>query len=137
MKVLSRHELKHDVEYLNTATELREAANAGDKQAKKYMKLKMKHENKYEENMQKEEEEILRIQAINDGKMMNIKTAKPSLYDAVNYLANYFVRFLPTANCLGCNEKLVCKIKEKRIEDDEMRPERSYCGHWMHFKCFE
>ena len=61
LKILSRSELKHDIEFLNQAQELRQAAEAGDKAARKFMKLKMKHEAKYEENMQKEEEEIQRI----------------------------------------------------------------------------
>jgi len=61
---------------------------------------------------------------------LNTKTAKPSMYHLVNYLANYFVRFLPTAKCLHCNEKLVQKLKSA---EDGKRPERSYCGHWMHY----
>ena len=44
LKLLNRHELKHDVEYMNMAKNLREAAAEGDKKAKKFMKLKMKHE---------------------------------------------------------------------------------------------
>ena len=23
------------------------------------------------------------------------------------------------------------------MKSNEMRPERSYCGHWMHFKCMD
>lgn len=49
LKLLNRAELKHDVEFLNMATELRQQAEGGDKAAKKYMKLKMKHEIAYEE----------------------------------------------------------------------------------------
>ena len=48
MKVLTRHELKHDVEFLNQAQQLRHAVNDGDKKAKKFLKLKMKHETAYE-----------------------------------------------------------------------------------------
>ena len=55
LKVLSRHELKHDLEFLHTANELRQAAAEGDKSAKKFMKLKLKHEATYEQNMQDEE----------------------------------------------------------------------------------
>jgi predicted NBD/HSP70 family sugar kinase len=49
LKLLNRNELKHDVKFLNMATELRQKADEGDKQAKKVMKLKMKHEALYEE----------------------------------------------------------------------------------------
>lgn len=132
LKVLSRHELKHDLEYLHTANDLRQAAAEGDKQARKFMKLKQKHEAAYEATLQAEEEQIQAIEALKRGENMNVDTAEPSLYHVINYLANYFVRFLPTAKCLGCNERLVCKMKES-IEVDAMRPERSYCGHWMHY----
>ena len=57
MKILSVHELKHDSQYMNMAQGLREAAAEGDKKAKKFMKLKMKHEVAYEEGVRKEEEE--------------------------------------------------------------------------------
>jgi hypothetical protein len=110
LKVLNRAELKHDVEYLNMATDLRSKAEEGDKKAKKLMKLKMKHEAAYEEETQQEEAEMQRIAAMNEGKL-NTNTAKPSLFQVVDYLANYFVRFLPTAKCLGCNEKLVQPLK--------------------------
>ena len=63
-------------------------------------------------------------------------TAKPSILYVVDYLTNYFVRFLPTAKCLGCDKKLACKLKES-ADVDKMRPERSYCAHWMHYSCFE
>ena len=58
MKLLNRTELKHDVDYLNTANQLRHQAEEGDKKAKKYLKLREKHEKDYEEQTQKEEEEI-------------------------------------------------------------------------------
>lgn len=91
----------------------------------------MKHEAKYEEEIAKEEAEIQRIKALNAGEL-NEKTAKPSLYHIVNYLTNFFVRFLPHAKCLACHEPLVCKLKET-ITTDKMRPERGYCGCWMHY----
>lgn len=100
------------------------------------MKLKFKHEKNYEENMRKEEQEMFEKKEILEGRAeLNLSTAKPSVYHAVNFLTNYFVRFLPTAVCLGCGEKLVQPLKKGAR--DEMRPERSYCGHWMHYKCFE
>ena len=50
----------------------------------------------------------------------------------VNFLTVYFVRFLPTAKCGGCEKKLVVEKKKAGL-----RPERSYCRHWMHYECFE
>jgi hypothetical protein len=48
LKLLNHHELKHDVEYMNLAKNLREAAADGDKRARNFMRLKMKHETQYE-----------------------------------------------------------------------------------------
>jgi hypothetical protein len=56
----------------------------------------------------------------------------PSVFHVVNFLSVYFVRFLPSAKCLGCEKKLVTKKDSK-----DYRPERSYCGHWMHETCFQ
>ena len=100
------------------------------------MRLKMKHEKDYELSLQEEEAKLNEAKEILEGKReLNVMTAKPHLYHVINFLANFFVRFLPTAKCLGCNQRLVSKLK--RGLQDPMRPERSYCGHWMHFKCFE
>jgi hypothetical protein len=96
----------------------------------------MKHEKDYELSLQEEEAKLNEAKEILEGKReLNMMTAKPHLYHVINFLANFFVRFLPTAKCLGCNQRLVSKLK--RGLQDPMRPERSYCGHWMHFKCFE
>ena len=96
------------------------------------MKLKMKHEAAYEENLREEEEKIQ--EALGKKAVLNLATAKPSLYHVVRFLTLYFVRYLPSAKCPGCNKKLVCKIKSP---EDKRRPERAYCSHWMHYQCFE
>ena len=81
---------------------MREAAAKGDKGAKKFMKLKLKHETAYEQNIKEEEERIAEIEQMKSGVELNNETAMPSLFHVVNYISNYFVRFLPTAKCLGC-----------------------------------
>jgi hypothetical protein len=66
----------------------------------------------------------------------NINNAgKPSLLALTDFIANKFVRFLPQAKCLGCHASLGMKLKNG--EDDLMRPERLYCGHWFHNKCID
>lgn len=113
LKILSKEEMRRDVDFLNQTQELREMAAGGDKRSKKFMKLHMKHEKSYEENMQKEEEDMYIQKQIEQGLDVNMnKYAKPSLYHAVNFLANHFVRFLPTANCLVCGQKLVTPMKK-------------------------
>lgn len=57
MKMMTNQELAHDICYLNTAQDLREKMEAGDKKARKYLKLRVKHESKYEDKIAEEEEE--------------------------------------------------------------------------------
>ena len=55
MKILSAHEMKHDVEFLNQREQLKGDATAKGKEgknARKYMKLRMKHEKAYEGQLQ-------------------------------------------------------------------------------------
>jgi hypothetical protein len=61
--------------------------------------------------------------------------ALPQIHHAVNFLNNYFVKFLPTAKCNLCDKRLLSKLTKG--ENDPMYPERAYCGHWVHNKCFE
>lgn len=64
-----------------------------------------------------------------------IKSGQPSVYAVVDYIANKFVRYLPQAKCLGCQNSLAFKLKKG--EEDPMRPQRLYCGHWFHDKCLD
>ena len=61
--------------------------------------------------------------------------AQPQIYHAVNFLANYFVRFLPKATCSICTELLIQNITKGK--GDDMFPDRPFCGHWVHQKCLE
>ena len=74
-------------------------------------------------------------QSLNSEGQLNRISAQPQIYHAVNYLANYFVRFLPTAVCLPCGELLVTDLKGKEAEG--LMPERAFCGHWVHYKCLD
>jgi hypothetical protein len=61
--------------------------------------------------------------------------ALPHIYHTVNFLANYFVRFLPKAKCHLCHEPLLGKIKDGK--QDKKFPDRTFCGHWFHCGCIE
>lgn len=74
------------------------------------MKLKMKHEAAYEQNLREEEEKIQ--VALGKKAVLNLATAKPSLFHIVRFFALYYVRYLPTAKCPLCGKKLVCKLKD-------------------------
>lgn len=91
LKTLNRNELKHDIKYMNDMQELRQNIASGDKGAKKYIKLKEKHEAKYENEMAEEED---RLAELLKGELHE-DVANPSIFHIVNYLANFFVRFLP------------------------------------------
>jgi formylmethanofuran dehydrogenase subunit E len=100
---------------------LREAADH-DKKAKKNLKRFAKKETEAEIEKQAEE----------DAKK-NYKEklpSRPSLYHIVNYMSNYFLRYLPTAICEACKNPLINKPGEELT--NKMKPERLYCGHWMH-----
>ena len=85
---------------------------------------------------------------LNDFGQINRVSALPQIYHAVNYLANFYVRFLPNACCelCGCPLQMMeeeeskgkkKKGKNKDVEDEvEMTPEQGYCGHWFHRNCF-
>lgn len=134
--IATRAELKHDMDYLNTMQQLKEQPQ--NKKLKKEIKLTLKHEKRYEESKQAEQEEAKRGNAELDGNgMINKVSAKPQLYHAINFLANYFVRFLPTAVCVICGNRLVTDLKKGNKDFHEMVPERAFCGHWFHSKCIE
>ena len=69
----------------------------------------------------------------NDGQVVQVN-AKPQIFHAVKYLAEYFVRFLPSAMCAICENKLMSDLR-KGVDDEGMMPERAFCGHWFHVKC--
>ena len=75
-------------------------------------------------------------ECLDENGQINKLTAKPQLYHAINYLANYFVRFLPTAKCAISGEKLVTNIKKGSKNYQDMMPERAFCGHWFRYKSF-
>ena len=62
--------------------------------------------------------------------------AKPQIYHAIKYLADYFVRFLPAAICMHCSNPLQTDLRVGAT-DESMMPVRAFCGHWLHSKCFE
>lgn len=51
LKTLNRNELKHDIKYMNDMRTIENSIESGDKGAKKYIKLKQKHEATYEANV--------------------------------------------------------------------------------------
>lgn len=118
------------------------------RQDRRAFKLNVKHEKQYEEEMAaKAEANKKNSDMINESGQINRVSAQPQVYHAINYLANFYVRFLPNAVCKLCDAVLMCddsimnaKPKKKKSKDDEeeieMTPEQGYCGHWFHCRCF-
>ena len=52
--------------------------------------------------------------------------AKPQIYHAIKYLADNFVRLIPTVACPQCNDLITNSM-----------PELAVCGHWLHYQCFK
>jgi len=127
MQLLSREEMKHDMDYLSMQKDLKGQSN--DYYMRKRAKLNAKHEAKYEKALEEKKEaaEALNRERAN-------KVGKPSLTHAVDFLANYFVRYLPSAQCKICKKAIFMKLKS---EKDPNTPERNYCGHWVHRCCLE
>ena len=69
-----------------------------------------------------------------DGQIIQ-QNAQPQIYHAINFLANYFVRFLPKAKCRICDALLIQKIEVKKGKEDHKFPDRPFCGHWVHQGC--
>jgi len=58
-------------------------------------------------------------------------SAKPQIFHAVKYMAEYVVRFIPAAMCTHCNNQLMTDLRQG-IDSQGMMPERAFCGHWLH-----
>ena len=72
----------------------------------------MKHEKRYEEEKKKKYDEDAKMAASLDstGQVMSA-AAKPQIYHAIKYLADYFVRFIPSAVCQRCNNPLMTDLR--------------------------
>jgi len=111
MKVATRAELKHDMDFLNKQAALKQGNM--DKQDRREFKLNLKHERRYEEGKQLEmEEERKGADNLDDRGQVIQVLGKPQIYHAINYLAHYFVRFLPSATCAHCRNSLMTDLRK-------------------------
>jgi len=88
-----------------------------------------------------EEEKLRQLEEAEMAALMKIKpssTAQLSLAIAVEYLVKHCATRLPKECCQAC-KALAMPLDPKSIElidrNAEMRPMRTFCGHWLHFKC--
>ena len=78
---------------------------------RKFVKLQLKHEARYEEAkaLQDAEDKFVSENLDKNGQLIQIN-ALPQIHHAVNFLNNYFVKFLPTAKCVICGNRLLSKL---------------------------
>ncbi|CAM9167382.1 unnamed protein product [Pylaiella littoralis] len=154
VRITSEHvrSLKHDVEYIKKAHELRDIGEGKAKGcakvatpstqerrgARRELKNLAKKEALSEEEQAKkladlelkEQEELLHSQ-LSD-------TSQPSLLPLIDFLVNVFGWRLPQETCISCDKKVLPddprdpSLKDPAHKD---RPTRVFCGHWFHHNC--
>ena len=152
-------DLKHDVGVLKQISDLRVATTQKDKKYQYAL-----HGNAERREARKELRKLSKTElegdSVNDKKMrdeeqaemkglMSMKTsdtAQPSLLAAAQFLVTDFVLRLPQEKCQSCLKTVLPdiplsgidfhqKTEGKKEKEGVQKPMRTYCGHWLHFKC--
>ena len=84
-----------------------------DRTDRRQFKLNLKHEKRYEEEKKKKYDEDAKMAASldTDGQIVQV-SAKPQIHHAIKYMADFFVRFLPSAVCVICQNSLVTDLQQ-------------------------
>jgi ubiquitin-protein ligase len=143
--------LKHDVGVLKQMSDLRVATmqkdkkfqysvhgNAERKEARKDLRRLAKAESAADEEMEKQlrAEEQQAMKELLRCKMSD--TAQPSLLPVAKFLVEEYVTRLPQEICQACRQ---CALPKNPNDEalknpqSEMKPMRTFCGHWLHYKC--
>ena len=67
-------------------------------------------------------------------------TAQPSLLAVCSFLIEDYVSRLPVEPCQACGEPVLpSEPGDVALRDphSDRRPMRTFCGHWLHFKCLD
>ena len=85
---------------------------AWDRAGRREFKLNLKHEKRYEEEKkQKYANDEAAANNLDENGQLIIVGAKPQIYHAVKYMADYFVRFIPSAVCVICQNQLMTDLR--------------------------
>ena len=143
--------LQHDVQVLKQISDLRDMNNSKDKRnqnmlhsikerriarkdLKRLAKLESRADNEEEERLRKQEQEEM-ISLLNSKPS---GSSQPSLLVTSQYLLKHCVEKLVSMKCQCCNELVMpSDVNSKVLSDPKsiMRPIRTFCGHWLHWKC--
>ena len=152
-------DLKHDVTVLKKISDLRVATTQKDKkyqyalhgnaerrEARKELRKLSKTESESDQISEKKmrDEEQAEMKTLMALKMSD--TAQPSLLSVARFLVNDFVLRLPLEKCQNCQKTVLpenpilesdlsLKSDGKKEKENLQKPMRTYCGHWLHFKC--
>ena len=150
-------DLKHDLNVLKQISDLRVATVTKDKkyqyalhgnaerrearkELRKLAKAELNHDETIEKKMRDEEQAEMK-------ELMKLKisdTAQPSLLVAARFLLDSYVDKLPIEKCQNCQKTVLPEIPENDAaakvqgfsgKEHSLKPMRTYCGHWLHFKC--
>ncbi|CAN0147132.1 unnamed protein product [Ectocarpus sp. 6 AP-2014] len=156
VRITSEHvrNLKHDVEFIKKAHDLRDVGEGKNKPnakvappstqerraARRELKTLAKTEAVSEEEQAKklaelelkEQEELLHSQ-LSD-------TSQPSLLPLVDFLVNVFGWRLPQETCVACDKRVMPEDPRHPSLRDPAHKERPtrravFCGHWFHYDC--
>eukprot|EP00904_Undaria_pinnatifida_P013262 jgi/Undpi1/9066/HiC_scaffold_26.g11526.m1 len=154
VRITSEHvrNLKHDVEFIKKAHDLRDVGEGKKKgnakaappstqerrDARRQLKTLAKTETVSEEEQArkqaelelKEQEDLLHSQLCD--------TSQPSLLPLVDFLVNVFGWRLPQETCVSCDKKVLPdNPRHPALKDPahKNRPTRVFCGHWFHYDC--
>ena len=148
--------LKHDVKVLKQMGDLR-VANTGSKekgnnqtdvyssQERKVFRKDLRRLAKSEmtTDMIAEEDDLRKAEREEMSSLVHTKpspVAQPGLLAVATYLVQHYFDKLPQEKCLSCKQ---CAFPTDPSSPDlcnpksDKRPMRTYCGHWLHFKCLD
>ena len=150
-------DLKHDLNVLKQISDLRVATVTKDrkyqyalhgnaerrdarKELRRLAKAELNHDETIDKKMREEEQAEMK-------ELMKLKisdTAQPSLLVAARFLLDSYVNKLPVEKCQNCQKTVLPEIPEDDVtskaqgnsaKEHSLKPMRTYCGHWLHFKC--
>ena len=110
------------------------------KELRKLAKAELNHDETIEKKVREEEQAEMK-------ELMKLKisdTAQPSLLVAARFLLDSYVNKLPVEKCQNCQNTVLPEIPDDDVtekaqgssgKEHSLKPMRTYCGHWLHFKC--
>eukprot|EP01029_Cantina_marsupialis_P020703 TRINITY_DN486_c0_g1_i1.p1 TRINITY_DN486_c0_g1~~TRINITY_DN486_c0_g1_i1.p1 ORF type:complete len:448 (+),score=141.24 TRINITY_DN486_c0_g1_i1:61-1404(+) len=157
-KITSDHllGLKNDMKFLQKAKDLKaingakkfgdhsKFANSGTERrhARRLLNKLATIEAKKEDAVMAKTEEMAKME-VAASILKPASTAQSSLAAALKFFVESFVVRLPEEKCQVCRKRILPSdpMKAKKLlegdEENPLRPERVYCGHWFHHKCLD